>query len=411
MTHLDGIFRESAGRIRSRLIRRFNDTEMAEDALSEAWLRAVKSWEVVPKNPSGWLYRVAVYAAVDSLRKARTSTTTERGFAAIAAPVTEEEQAADQVDFQDRLGLLFMCCHPALGLDARIALTLRLVCDLSVDDIASAFSVPSSAIAQRLVRAKRKINQANIVIGIPQKERWPERVEAVLSVIEVVFARLNESAEDFRATRLTLEDVEVLCRHLLATMPEFPSVSATTATILYCKARRPARLDCAGLMVPIDQQDPELWDRSLIAEAEAILRYSIRSGLVGARTIEAAIHSAWCSRAHKTDPVPWAEILQLYDNLLQFRDDPVVRLNRCLALCHVRGSTIALVDFYEIGKTNWSGTRGFHAMGAYLEAEAGNLKKSIQHVDHILGDPLLLSPEREWLLARKNTLMRSSSER
>lgn len=406
MMELDDIIRQSGGRIRSALIRRFNDIEIADDAFSEACLRAARSWSAVPANPSGWLYRAAVHAALDQFRKARTARTVGRTYMAVATATTREDDTGDDIDFEDRLGLLFMCCHPALALDARIALTLRLVCGLSTDEIAAAFSAPAPTIAQRLVRAKRKISEAGIPFGIPGREAWAERVDAVLSVLEIVFGRLNDSAAEQASARLTLDDVEVLCRRLLAAMPEVPEVPALTATVLYCRARRPARIDGKGIMVPLDQQDPRLWDRELIAEAEGLLRLSIRSGLVGARTIEAGIQSAWCSRTSHEAPIPWRDILQLYDTLLLFRDDPVVRLNRCLALCRVAGVGIALAELRRIGRSAWRQARPFHAMGAYLHAEAGDWAAAVAHLDRMLEDPALGLPERRWILSRKRELHR-----
>ena len=244
----------------------------------------------------------------------------------------------------ERLRLIFVCCHPAVAPDARAALTLRLVCGLSVPEIARAFLITEAALAQRLVRAKRKIAQAGVPFEVPGPEAWPERLDAVLTTLEIAYAKAHEDAAGAGPHAGYAAEMLDLTRLVAELLPQEPDAHAMAALVRYAEARRPARLDPHGAMVPLSEQDPVLWRRSLIEGAEACLRRAAAAGPATPRVLQAAIHAAWCARRSLADPAPWPEVLALYDLLLEWRDDAVVRLNRAVALAEVAGVAAALRD-------------------------------------------------------------------
>ena len=231
----------------------------------------------------------------------------------------------------ERLRLIFVCCHPALGPEARVALTLRTICRLSTEEIARAFLVSETTMAQRLVRAKQKIADACIPFEIPTQDAWEERLESVLSTLEVAYGSAHADAALSGPHAGFAAEILELSRVLVDMLPHDTEALALAALVRYAEARRAARVDGGGAMVPLAEQHPCKWNRELIQAAEDYLQRAAALRPSGSRSLLAAIHSAWCARKKKTDPLPWNTILKLYDAMLLLRDDAIVRVNRTVA--------------------------------------------------------------------------------
>jgi RNA polymerase sigma-70 factor (ECF subfamily) len=305
----------------------------------------------------------------------------------------------------ERLRLIFVCCHPAVAPDARAALTLRLVCGLSTQEIARAFLVPEPTLAQRLVRAKRKIAQAGIPFEVPGPEAWPERVGAVLSTLEIAYAKAHEDAAGAGQHAGYAQEMLDLTAVLADLLPDEPECLAFAALVRYAEARRPARMDDSGAMTPLSEQDPALWRRPLIVQAEALLRAAARRRQPGPRQLQAAIHAAWCSRGGLDEPAPWPTVLALYDALLKWRDDAVVRLNRAVAVAEVSGPALALAEVDWLDSTAFRDFAPFHAVRADLLARLGRSGEALAAYDRALAlDPA--PAERLWLERRRGQAAR-----
>jgi len=277
----------------------------------------------------------------------------------------------------ERLRLIFVCCHPAMAAESRAALTLRVVCGLSIAEIAHAFLVPEPTLAQRLVRAKRKITEANVPFEIPGPEAWPERLDAVLSTLEIAYAKAHEDAAGKGPHASYASEMLELTRVLADLLPREPGALALAALVRYAEARRPARVDGVGMMVPLSEQDPALWRHPLIAAADIYLDRALALGPSPPRVLQAAIHGAWCGRQSLAEPPPWSHVLEIYDALLAQSDNPVVRLNRAVALAEVKGPAAALDEVQSIAAGGLSGFLPYQVVRADLllrtgrEAEAG----------------------------------------
>ena len=296
----------------------------------------------------------------------------------------------------ERLRLIFICCHPAVAGEARAALTLRLVCGLPTEEIARAFLVAEPTLAQRLVRAKRKIAEAGVPFELPGPEAWGERRDAVLSTLEIAYAKREEDAAGVTPHGGRGEEVLELTAMLVELLPEEPEVLALAATVRYAEARRPARVDAFGAMVPLAEQDPGLWDEGLIAEGEAYLRRAAELRPAGPRALQAAVHSAWCARRSLADPAPWPVVLRLYDALVGLRDDPVVRINRAVALAEVAGAAAALAETDSLEMKAVVGFPAYYALRADLLRRLGRIEEARAAYRQVLaiGVP---SAERIWL--------------
>ncbi len=300
----------------------------------------------------------------------------------------------------ERLKLIFVCCHPAVAAEARAALTLRLVCGLSTGEIARAFLIAEPTLAQRLVRAKRKIADLGVPFEIPGPDAWPDRLDAVLSTLEVAYAKAHEDAAGARPHAGYAAEILRLTRVLTELLPEEPEALALAALVRFAEARRPARLDKYGTMVPLAEQDPALWRRPLIQAAEVYLQRAAALGPPGPRALQAAIHGAWCARRSLAESPPWAAVLELYDTLLAQRDDPVVRLNRAVALAEATGVGAALSEVEALNANALAGFQPYHAVRADLLRRLGRLEESRAAYDAALA----LGPgpaERLWLQSRK----------
>lgn len=316
-------------------------------------------------------------------------------------PSIEAQLASDTRLIPDeRLRLIFVCCHPAVAAEARAALTLRLVCGLSAQEIARAFLVSEPAMLQRLTRAKRKIAQAGVSFEVPGPEAWPERLDAVLSTLEVAYARAHEDAAGAGPHAGFAQEMLALTAVLVELLPQEPDALAFAALVRYAEARRPARLGPDGAMVPLDRQDPALWRGDLIGEAETLLRRAGSLGRPGPIPLRAALHGAWCARRSLEQPPPWPAILSLYDALLSFGEDPFVRINRAVALAEVSGPAAALAELNALDAARLAVFQPFHAVRADLLARLGRREEALAAYDQALA----LGPaeaERRWLMRRR----------
>ncbi|WP_404441731.1 RNA polymerase sigma factor [Stutzerimonas chloritidismutans] len=327
---IEAIYRNESRRVLATLIRLLGDFDRAEEALHDAFAAAVQQWprDGVPDNPRAWLVSAGRFKAIDALRRrARFDASLH-----LLAAELEEAPAAEVDEMEDdRLRLIFTCCHPALQPDARVALTLREVCDLTTEQIARAFLAAPATIAQRIVRAKAKIRDAQLPYRVPERDELPERLDSVLRVIYLVF---NEGYSASSGSELTRADLSAeairLGRLLLELLPD-PEVAGLLALMLLHDSRRAARTDNAGELVRLDEQDRGLWDRTQIAEGSTLIQRALASHRVGPYTLQAAIVAvhAEAPSAAQTD---WAEIIGLYTLLLQISPSPVIELNRAVAV-------------------------------------------------------------------------------
>ncbi len=399
MTPLEATFREAGGRVVSALAAGFRDLGLAEEAFADACLHAVRVWaDRPPDDPAAWLYAVARRSALDRLRRRRT-VETHRPDEPPPAPTPEDHALSLDAPIPDeRLRLIFVCCHPAVAPEARAALALKIVCGLGVAEIASAFLVSEPTLAQRLVRAKRKIAAAGVPFEVPAPDRWTERMDAVLSTLEIAYAQAHADAALAGPHAAFAREVLALTALLARLAPQDPEAQALAATVHFAEARRPARLDAAGAMVPLSEQDVREWDSALIARGEALLTASaglLRRAPPGPRALQAAIHAAHASRRHGGRP-PWPDILRLYDALLAVRDDPVTRTNRAVALAEVEGPAAALAALEAAPTPGWL---PFHAARADLLARLGRSGEAAADYDAALA--LGPAPAEGLFLARR----------
>ncbi|SDO39622.1 RNA polymerase sigma factor [Lentzea jiangxiensis] len=365
--------RDEWARVVSALTRRFGDLDVAEEAAAEAFATAVERWPAdgVPPNPGAWLTTTAQRKAVDRLRREAKRDDKHREALVVHEP---QPTGADGAIDDDRLRLLFTCCHPALAVQARVALTLRLVGGLTVPEIARAFLVAESAVGQRITRAKAKIKAARVPYRVPSAEDLPARVSSVLTVLFLVFnegylatgtgpVRPDLTAEAIRLTRL-----------LHALLPHDGEVTGLLALMLLTEARRPARV-AGDELVPLDEQDRGAWDHALIAEGHALVRERLAAGVAPGRyQVLAAINAVHTSARHMHD-TDWSQVLALYDLLVRIDPSPVVALNRAVAVAELDGPEVALavVDRLE---PELAGYHAFHATRADLLRRLGRRAES-----------------------------------
>jgi RNA polymerase sigma-70 factor (ECF subfamily) len=370
---LDAAYRAASGRIVAALAARFRDVDLAEEALADAVAGAGSAWRThgVPRDGAAWLYAAALRRGYDRLRRART-----RAGAVHDAPAPEPTPedvviGAFQAIPDERLRLIFVCCHPAVAASARAALTLKVVCGLSVERLARAFLTTEATLQQRLVRAKAKIRQAGVPFDVPGPAAWPERLDAVLETLEIAYAQAYEDAALAGDAADFAHEVMRLSGLLAQLLPDEPEVLGIAALVRLAEARRPARVDADGVMTPLSDQDPALWDGRMLSEGMALLGRAATLGRSGPRQQLAAIHAAYVQR-RSGRPTPWPEILALYDVLMLSRPTSVTAVNRAIVVARVRGVEAGLAALADAGRgADLSGWAPWHAAQADLLSRAG----------------------------------------
>ena len=364
---IDRVFREQYGRAVAVLIRVFGDIDLAEEAVQDAFTTALARWPEsgIPPAPAGWIITTARHRAIDRLRRESTRDDRHRQAMLQRAGDAPSEEGPVQ---DDRLRLIFTCCHPALATGARVALTLRLLGGLSTAEIARAFLVSEPTMAQRLVRAKGKIRDAGIPYRIPTEADLPERLASVLSVVYLIFNEGYASSSGERLVReeLTAEAIR-LGRLLAELMPDEPEAIGLLALMLLQQSRIASRTTPAGDLVPLPEQDRSRWDPKLIQEGQTLVRRCLRRNDPGPYQIQAAIGAVHCDAPTAAD-TDWSQILALYDQLVQITPTPIVALNRAVAVAELQGPQIALELLDELALAHYY---LYHAIRADLLRRLG----------------------------------------
>ncbi len=343
---VERVFREVSGQAVATLVRVFGDITLADDAVQDAFVVASERWpsDRIPPNPAGWIVTTARNRAIDSLRRSARGRELREQIGAIGSPQPDpgDDWREDGPVRDDQLRLIFTCCHPAPRTEHQVALTLRLLGGLSVDEVARSFLVSEAAMAKRLVRAKYEIKAANIPYRVPAQADLPERLRSVLSVLYLIY---NTGADDPDRASLRSDAIR-LARVLAELMPDEPEAAGLLALMLLSESRAPART-AAGDLVLLRDQDRSKWDRTMIAEGQAIVRACIRRDQPGPYQLQAAIQAVHCD-ADSFEATDWRQIVALYDHLFSLMPTPVVALNRAIAIGEIDGPGAALSALDEV---------------------------------------------------------------
>jgi RNA polymerase sigma factor (sigma-70 family) len=393
---VEGLLRESAPRVLAAVARRFGDFAEAEDAVQEAMIDAARQWPAqgLPENPTGWLVHVASRRMSDRIRSEAARRGREQAVSAAEPPIAAE--MCSEAD--DTLLLMFMCCHPSLTPASAIALTLRAVAGLTTAEIAAAFLVPEQTMAQRVSRAKKTIKDSGEPFRMPDAEERGERLRAVLRVIYLIF---NEGYAVSAGAELARSDLAAeairLGRIVHLAVPSEPEVGGLLALMLLTEARRPARTDAGGELVPLEEQDRTLWDRDLIAEGGSLLAQALAQGAVGEYQLQAAI-AAEHVKALSPEQTNWGEILALYGLLEQMTGNPMVALNRAIAAAMVEGPQAGLALLDELDR-RLKGHHRLHSTRAHLLEQAGDRAAAVAEYQRA-AELTRSIPERDYLTKR-----------
>ncbi len=410
---LDEVFRREAGRCTATLIRVLGDIDLAEDAVAEAFAIAAEHWPKtgLPPNPGGWITTTARNRAIDRLR--RESSRSERHLAAHRLhtdsmepdhnPELDRLEELAGVVADDQLRLMFLCAHPALAADAQVALTLRLLGGLETNEIARAFLVPEATMAQRIVRAKRKLHDNHASYRIPRAAELPDRLHAVLAAIYLIYTEGHTATSGQSLTRTDLSTEAIrLGRTLVELMHDEPEAVGLLALMLLTESRRPARGDASGTMIRLADQDRSRWNRTLIAEGHELVRACLRRGQPGPFQIQAAI-AAVHADARTAGATDWSQIITLYDQLFALRPHPVVTLNRSVAVGELYGAAEGLAAL-EIVAATLDNYQPYHAARADLLARAGRRDEAIDAYDRAIG-LTANTVERDFLVRQRAALL------
>jgi RNA polymerase sigma-70 factor (ECF subfamily) len=345
---LDAVYRSESRRILATLIRLLGDFDLAEDALHDAFRVAMEQWprDGVPANPRAWLVSVGRFKAIDALRRRGRFDAPMEVLAERLDRVAEQVQDAEDVE-DDRLRLIFTCCHPALPPDARVALTLREVCGLTTEAIANAFLASTSTLAQRIVRAKTKIRESHLPYQVPKRAELPDRLEAVLQVIYLLFNEGYSTSSGESLTRPDLSSEAIRLGRLLVELLPEPEAEGLLALMLLHESRRPARESPDGDLILLEDQDRSIWNRALVTEGVVLVERALSTGRYGAYSVQAAI-AAVHAAAPTVAATDWAQIVSLHDLLLQLTPSPVIELNRAIAVAMRDGPDAGLTQIDDI---------------------------------------------------------------
>ena len=392
--------REEWARVVATLARRFGDLDIAEEMTADAFAIAVKRWPVdgVPPNPGAWLTTTANRKAIDRLRREARRADKHKEALMLPSDSTEPLGAIDD----DRLRLVFTCCHPALAMEARVALTLRMVGGLTVPEIAHAFLIQEAAMGRRITRAKAKIKVAKIPYRVPSREDLPARVTGVLAVLYLIFNEgylASDPEKEAIRSDLTTEAIR-LTRLVRDLMPADGEVAGLLALMLLTEARRAARVSANGELVTLAEQDRDAWDRELIAEGHALVRARLASGQAPGRYQLLAAINAVHTDARDVRDTDWSQVIALYDQLIRLDPSPIVRLNRAIAVAELDGPGVALV---EVEGLPLEGYHAFHATHADLLRRLGRSAESRAAYDRAIG-LAGNTAERAYLTRRRDQL-------
>jgi RNA polymerase sigma-70 factor (ECF subfamily) len=410
------VFRREAGRCTATLIRVLGDVDLAEDSVAEAFAIAAEQWPIqgVPPNPGGWITTTARNRAVDRLR--RESTRADRHLAAHRLHVDDMEpdhnpdlDDLDDLDAfvdvvpDDQLRLMFLCCHPALAADAQVALTLRLLGGLDTPEIAHVFLVPEATLAQRIVRAKRKLRDNHAAYRVPRGAELPNRLRAVLATVYLIYTEGHTATTGDNLNRVELSREAIrLGRALTELMPDEPEAVGLLALMLLTEARQPARAAPDGSMIRLADQDRTRWDRVLIAEGHDLVRACLRRDEPGPFQVQAAIAAVHADAA-TADATDWSQIVALYDQLYALRPNAVVALNRAIAIAELRGPADGLAALTSLERTLLENYQPYHAARADVLARAGQRDAARSAYDRAI--ELSVNPaERRFLEQQRGAL-------